>query len=101
MNYKVFRYRIVQGQLKLDEFPVGMLRFRDGQVEIDIRDRKLQKKLDALYQQSFITRKPLGSINQIVSLKLEEVEPGSLEHFKAFLGAIRDFELTAKLVPQR
>ena len=95
MKQVLYPMRSTREGRKVGEFPVGSVVFRDGQVLVDVPDRKLQSRLEALFGETYRVRRVQGGWETALAHSWEELPPGSERHFDEGLRRLLRLDLTA------
>jgi hypothetical protein len=77
----LYRLRNTKEGRRREEFPVGTLDFREGQVIVEVSDRQLSKQVKALFGETFRVREARGQVDTYLGHAWVDLVPGNERHF--------------------
>ena len=81
MKVAIYPMRQTKEGRKQGEFPVGSLELVEGQVVVDIPDRRLASQVRDLFCNVFRVRRMLGGMETAMAHTWEDLLPGGERHF--------------------
>jgi hypothetical protein len=82
VNYLLYPVRSGKEGRKQGEFHLGTCRFENGQLELDVPDKKMAARLRQHFGTSFRVRVFGGEGDNVMAHRFEELAPGTREHFQ-------------------
>jgi len=81
---------------RLGEFPVGTVVLAEGQIVVDVPDKKIRAKVEELFGQPFKVRVPRGNVETVLGHSWQELSPGHPLHFQEGLRRLLRLDLMAR-----